>query len=96
MAGACSGGYIPQIWRPQISGFWEMPKIGGPEKGGIQDHQNSPFSGPPKKRPYFGGLKNGPEKGPKNSVFQDLEKRPILDTEHTSYFNFLSFLWGYI
>ena len=73
-----------------------MPKIGGPEKGGIQDHQNSPFSGPPKNGPYFGGLKNGPEKGPKNSVFQDLEIRPISDTEHTSYFNFFIFLWGYI
>lgn len=20
-------------------GFWEMPKMGGPEKGGFQDHQ---------------------------------------------------------
>jgi hypothetical protein len=51
MEGAVNEGYIPQIWRPKISGFWEMPKIGGPEKGEFQDHQNSPFSGP---------LKNGP------------------------------------
>ena len=94
MAGACSGGYIPQIWWSQISGFWEMPKIGGPEKGGIRDHQNSPFSGPPKKRPYFEDLKNGPEKGPKNSVFQDLEKRPISDTERASYSNFFIFFIG--
>lgn len=50
MAGDSSGGYIPQIWIPQISGFCEMPKIGDPEKGEFQDHQNSPFSGP---------LKNG-------------------------------------
>ena len=53
MAGAIGRGYIPKSGGPQISGFWEMPKICGPEKGGIQDHQNSPFSGPPKNGPIL-------------------------------------------
>ena len=59
MAGDSSGGYIPQIWRPQISGFWEMPKIGGPEKAEFrttkiahfQDHQKTALFWRSKKRP---------------------------------------------
>ena len=43
MVGDSRRGYIPKSGGPQISGFWEMPKIGDPEKGGFQDHQNSPF-----------------------------------------------------
>ena len=43
--------------------------MGGPEKGGIQDHQNRPYFQDPEKRPFFWGLKKGSEKRPKNDRF---------------------------
>ena len=70
MAGAGSVGYIPQIWWFQISGSWEMPKMGGPEKGGIQDHQNRAYFQDPEKRPLFWGpKKTGRKRGRKTAVF---------------------------
>lgn len=64
------GGYIPQIWWPQISGSWKMPKMGGPEKGGFQDHQNRAYFQDPEKTAFFGGLKKRPpKKGPKKGRF---------------------------
>ena len=48
MANAGGGDIYPKSGGPQISGFWKMPKIGGPENGEFQNHQNNPFSGPQK------------------------------------------------
>lgn len=69
MAGAIGRGYIPKSGGSQISGFWEMPKIGGPEKGGIRDHQNSPFSGSPKNGPILEGPKKRPPKKDRKTAF---------------------------
>lgn len=70
MAGAGGSGYIPQIWWSQISGSWEMPKMGGPEKGEIQDHQNRPYFQDPEKTVLFWRpKKTAPKKGRKTTDF---------------------------
>lgn len=51
-------------------GSWEMPKMGGPEKGGFQDHQNRAyFQDPEKTALFWRPKKTAPKKGPKNGRF---------------------------
>lgn len=69
MAGAGSGGYIPQIWRPQISGSGRCPKWVVQKKADFRTAKIGLFSGPRKNGPFLRPKKTAPKKGPKKGRF---------------------------